>query len=343
MSPPRRIVTIRDYFLKSLAALIFLMLLLPAVAAGPQEEAIAAFESGDFNSAFALTQTLAEQGDALAQFRVGWFYAEGIGTPHSFDQAVEWYHRAAEQGLAYAQYELALLLRLGLGTPKDEEQATIWFREASKQFEKAAEEGNADAKYYLGLMYADGTGVRQDREKSGNWFRKAAEQGHLEAQNKLFLMHAFVPGFQLSPDELTKLEKQIEEGERKAAKELRRLVALGSPMAQTQLGSYYLFGQGVPKDPAKGIALIQEAAEKNYSTALFIMSELYSGSIGDYEAFGMPKDEVQSLKWAILAAEQGDRNAQFHVDTAPNYMPSEDLAEAERQAREWKHRMGIAK
>lgn len=342
MTPPRRTVAIRYYFLRSLAASIFLVLLVSLAAAGPHEDAIAAFESGDFNSAFSLTLTLAEQGDALAQFRIGWFYAEGIGTSHSFDQAVEWYHRAAEQGLPYAQYELAMLLRLGLGTPKDEKQATIWFREARKQFEKAAAEGDAEAKYFLGLMYADGTGVRQDHDKAGNWFRKAGEQGHLEAQKKLFLMHAFIPGFQLSPDELTKLEREIEEGERKAAKELRRLAALGSPIAQTQLGSNYLFGQGVPKDPGKGIALIQEAAEKNYSKALFLMSELYFGTFGDNEALGVPKDKVQSLKWAILAAEQGDRSAQSHVDTAPNYMPPEDLAEAERQAREWKHRRGIA-
>jgi len=43
-------------------------------------------------------QKQAEAGDASAQTRLGWIYANGIGVLVDADKAVEWYQKAAAQG-----------------------------------------------------------------------------------------------------------------------------------------------------------------------------------------------------------------------------------------------------
>ena len=45
----------------------------------------------------------AEQGDAAAQFNLGWMYAEGRGMERNYTIAVEWYLKAAERGHERAQ------------------------------------------------------------------------------------------------------------------------------------------------------------------------------------------------------------------------------------------------
>ena len=51
----------------------------------------------------------AEQGNADAQFNLGFMYQDGRGLKQSDEKAVEWYEKAAKQGDADAQYYLGLL------------------------------------------------------------------------------------------------------------------------------------------------------------------------------------------------------------------------------------------
>ena len=96
----------------------------------------------------------AEQGDAVAQFNLGFM---------------------AEQGDAVAQYNLGFMYANRDGDPKNRADAIKWFY-------KAAEQGNADAQYNLGAIYLGGAGVPKDRAEASKWFRKAAEQGHKYAK-----------------------------------------------------------------------------------------------------------------------------------------------------------------
>ena len=48
----------------------------------------------------------AEQGDAKAQFSLGWCYSKGEGVAKDTKKAVAWYRKAAEQGDMAAQYAL---------------------------------------------------------------------------------------------------------------------------------------------------------------------------------------------------------------------------------------------
>ncbi len=53
-------------------------------------------------------ESLAEQGNPLAQLKLGLLYEAGISVPQNYREAQRWYHSAADQGLYFAQYKLGL-------------------------------------------------------------------------------------------------------------------------------------------------------------------------------------------------------------------------------------------
>jgi TPR repeat protein len=140
-----------------------------------EDEAKAAYASGDYTRAAVLTRPFAEQGQVWAQKNLGWMYQNGKGVPKLVMEAVMWYRKAAEQGDAWAQNNLGSMYDTGRGVPLDKEEAVVWYR-------KSAEQGNAWAQYSLGRMYQNGTAVSQDAKEWVTWIRKAAEQGLADAQ-----------------------------------------------------------------------------------------------------------------------------------------------------------------
>jgi len=147
------------------------------------DSALAAYNRGDYATAFQEFERLAEQGDANAQYNLGFMYAKGEGVPQDYAQAYHWYSKAAEQGHAFAQFILGVMYEKGWGVPQDHAQAVAWYR-------KAAEQGHASAQSNLGFMYEKGWGVPQDDVQAVHWYSKAAEQGHASAQFNLGLMYA---------------------------------------------------------------------------------------------------------------------------------------------------------
>src|SRR5258708_1844888 len=82
--------------------LLMLAVVRPA-AAGPNEEAFAAFVKGDYETAIRITRPLAERGDAQAQASLGAMYEAGQGVPKDYAAAVFWMRRPAEQGHPHGQ------------------------------------------------------------------------------------------------------------------------------------------------------------------------------------------------------------------------------------------------
>ncbi len=125
----------------------------------------------------------AKAGNAAAEFRVGFAYANGNGVSQDFTEAAAWYRKAAAQGNADAQSALGVLYRRGQGVPQDYAQAAMWWR-------KAAAQGEMFAQAFLGSAYKQGHGVPQDYIQAATWYRKAAEQCEPEAQTDLGLLYA---------------------------------------------------------------------------------------------------------------------------------------------------------
>ena len=69
----------------------------------------AAYDRGDYATALKEFRPLAEQGNADAQFNLGFMYENGLGVPQDYAEAVKWYRNAAEQGYAQGQANLGLM------------------------------------------------------------------------------------------------------------------------------------------------------------------------------------------------------------------------------------------
>jgi uncharacterized protein len=133
---------------KLLSAAVIASLILVAVTAaavaGPFEDAKAAYDKDDYPTALRLFRSLAEQGDALAQQRLGLMYERGLSVPQDYAEAARWYRRAADQGFASAQWMLSSMYATGSGVPKDYVQAHMWCNVSAAQGFGAATYCRAD-------------------------------------------------------------------------------------------------------------------------------------------------------------------------------------------------------
>jgi uncharacterized protein len=109
----------------------------------------------------------------------------------------------------------------------------------------------------------------------------------------------------------------------------------GVAAAQDRLGFFYSFGKGVPRDYAEAAKWYRRAAEQGVATAQVHLGALYANG------WGVPKDEVSAEFWFILAAGEsqaaGESASAVHArDFEAKSMTPDQLAEAQRLAREWK-------
>jgi tetratricopeptide (TPR) repeat protein len=154
--------------------LVFAFLLLFAIPVhADTASGIAAYERGDYAAALELLKPEAENGDPLAQVKLGLIHAKGLGVPRDPAAAVPWFRKSAEQGNAEGQYSLGVAYDLGDTGAPDPEQAAIWYR-------RSAEQGYARAQYNLGHMMLNG-GDPSRYEEGAAWTLKAAEQDMADA------------------------------------------------------------------------------------------------------------------------------------------------------------------
>ena len=84
--------------LKHAFAAIILVLNFAPATAGPLEDADVAVKKRDYATALRLIRPLAEQGDATAQYNLGFFYDNGLSVPQDRVSAYMWFSLSAAQG-----------------------------------------------------------------------------------------------------------------------------------------------------------------------------------------------------------------------------------------------------
>ncbi len=119
----------------------------------------------------------AQQGEPLAQYRLGTLYERGRGVPADAKQATHWYELAAKQGNRKAMHNLAVAFAEGAGEAKDPKQAALWFT-------RAANLGLADSQFNLAVLYERGMGVPQSLVDAYRWYLIAAAQGDAESKKR---------------------------------------------------------------------------------------------------------------------------------------------------------------
>jgi len=153
-------------FLGAIAATFFAI---NTARAGIFDDAIAAYDRGDFQTAFQKFMPAAESGNSDAQMNIGAMYANGEGVEQNFAEAAKWYRLSAEQGNASAQNRLGSMYDDGVGVAPDIEEAARWYR-------RSADQGNIGAQINLGAMCAKGAGVPKDYVLAYMWLSVAASR-----------------------------------------------------------------------------------------------------------------------------------------------------------------------
>jgi hypothetical protein len=115
---------------KTVLAAVLILLAAQATAAD-FDSGCAAFDRGDYQAARREWETLAEQGHAQAQFRLGCLYTFGQGVLADHALALRLYQLAAAQGDADAQNNLGGMYAEGLGVAPDQVEAYMWFELAA--------------------------------------------------------------------------------------------------------------------------------------------------------------------------------------------------------------------
>lgn len=153
---------------------------------------LASCESQTTDIDFETIGSLAEQGDAEAQYLLGMKYDLGEDVVEDDAEALKWYLKSAGQGRADAQHRLGLMYELGLQVAKSDTEAAKWYQ-------LAAEQGHVASKYAMGRMYYSGSGgFPLDPVKAADHFRFAAENGNAKAQHFLGEMYYMGQGVEQS-------------------------------------------------------------------------------------------------------------------------------------------------
>ena len=120
----------------------------------------------------------AQQGNALAAFKLAILYRDGRGVSADASQAFRWNEVAAKAHNCDAMYSLAVSYAEGWGTAKDYGAAVRWFAQAASL-------GMTDSQFNLGVMYERGLGVPLNLADAYKWYLIAAAQGDRQAEQRV--------------------------------------------------------------------------------------------------------------------------------------------------------------
>jgi len=111
----------------------------------------------------------------------------------------------------------------------------------------------------------------------------------------------------------------------------------GIALAQNNLGLMYYNGQGIPQDYGEAARWYRLAAEQGNAAAQSNLGSMY------YGGEGVPQDFVQAYMWVSLAAsrfppsaKEDREQAARHRDIVASKMTPAQIAEAQKQAQEWR-------
>ena len=205
------------------------------------------------------------------------------------------------------------------GAERDLSQGQTQTQDAVEVIRLAAEQGVAEAQFNLGNMYDLGRGVPQDDTEAVRWYRLAAEQGDAGAQYNLGVMYQDGRG--------------VPQDDTETVRWYQLAADQGFVAARVNLGFMYQGGRGVPQDDTEAVRWYRLAANQGFAVAQYNLGVMYRNGRG------VPQDDVAAHMWLDLAGAQSsgyerDLYVKLRDDVAAGMTP-EQIAEAQRLAREW--------
>jgi hypothetical protein len=159
---------------------------------------------------------------------------------------------------------------------------------------------------------------RRDYAVAVSSFTRAAEQGNVLAQYNLALMYHDGNG--------------VPRDYERAFYWYRKAAGQGHAAAQFWVAIMYRDSIGVQRDYGETLYWLARAAERGDANAQYTLGQL------NQNGEGFPVDDVQAYVWFSLAGAQGDRDAEVMMEKLEKRLTPEEVARAQRLAREWKPR-----
>ena len=216
----------------------------------------------------------------------------------------------AESGDLRAQVLLGRVYRDARNPQRNPTEALAWFR-------RAADAGSAEARYWIGVMQAVGEGTEKDMVQAIESWRQSADQGHGPALGALAVAYATGTG----------IDKDMTEAVRWAQLGVQK----HDMHSQWVLGRAYLLGEGgLRRSLGEFVSWTRRAAVQGERAAQAALGRAY------LDGLAVPQDYVQAHMWSNLAAARGLAAAVKQRDEVASRMTAEQIAEAQKLAREWR-------
>lgn len=273
---------------------------------------------GDPNS-FESISRLAEEGDSVAQYKLGEMLVSGEGAEKDVSKGEAWLIKSAQQGETDAINELASLYINEFSREPSANKYSTNKKMAFDILESAAVRGDAESQRLLAIMYGAGIGGAKNEAKSLEWIQRSATNGDAEAQLIMSRFYSLNANGRQGVPRSKKLEI---EWALKAAEQ-------NNPYAQRRLGTLYTEANVLPEERAlqdiekgkewykKGFETFKGLAEAGDIEAQYELGSIYFEAMGvgvirSEEEF----DRKKSFFWFLKAAEQGHAYAQLAVAEA---------------------------
>ena len=166
---------------------------------------MAAYDRGDYQTAYKEWLPLAEAGDIEAGYRIGLLYKDGLGIDRDVKKARKWLYKAGNQAPP--------ALKRDAGKALDEIGGAIATAQATWLIREASHEGDPEAMYLEGKAnevgpelkgYNFDTFIRKNPARAALLYRKAAEKGYASAQVRLGWL--YYKGIGVAQNEVEALE-----------------------------------------------------------------------------------------------------------------------------------------
>ncbi len=293
--------------------------------------------SKDFFQAVMWYEKAANGNDTAAQLDLARLYSDN-SVVKDLEQSFKWYLKVANKGDANTNSDngnnflakfniedsyisVAKAYDKGLGVTEDKFEAVKWYA-------KAAEAGKSEAQWRLAVKYDLGEGVPKDKQKALQWYLKAA--------NQTGLMAKFLPGVAESQRNIGYMY-QSGDGVSKDAQEafnwFSKAAQNGSEAAQFELAEAYSSGVGVLQDKQEAFTWYQKAANEGNKSAQIKLAQFYLGQASS--PANSPENRIAAYVWLNLAAAQGYEDAIQLRNGLVRKMQPKEVAEAQRQAKDF--------
>lgn len=299
---------------------IFLIILFTiTLKADTFENAVNFYLEQKYYKAFKIFDTLANQGNADAQYNLGMLYYTGKGIAQNKVLAFIWFDTASNAGHRLAQNKLGYMYEKGevVGT-QDQVKAFKEFLKSAVQnydlaqlnlgmkynnnikeeslkralfwYQKAADNGNTAAMNNLANMYYAGQTIPKDHEKAYNLYFKAAKRGDAVAQFNISMM--YYNG------------EYVKQSDKETLSWLTLAAKAGLAIAQVRLGTFYREGYSlVNQNYKKALYWYYEAAKQKSAEGEFYVGFSY------FYGFGVKADTKKATYWIHKAKLNGYSHA----------------------------------